>query len=191
MTKKEQHLDAKERILKAADELFYKQGYRKTGVNQLIAEAKVAKASFYSSFSSKKSLLKAYLKQRHKVWFGDLHQIVDAYDNPEKKIYGLFEYLEIWVTRTEFRGCAFININTELPDDSGEISSIVQEHKLQLRNTIDQITNELEQSDKTEKDIKLLSDTIYLMFEGAIVESQNYRSIWPVHRSLQAVKQLV
>lgn len=191
MTAKKAQLDAKERILKAADELFYTQGYRKTGVNQLIAEANVAKASFYSNFSSKKNLLKAYLNHRHKEWFGDLHQVVDAYDNAEEKIYGLFEFLELWVQRTDFRGCAFININTELPDDSGEISAIVQEHKKELRAIIDQFTSELDHENRSDQDVALLSDTIYLMFEGAIVESQNYRDIWPVKRSLEAVKQLL
>jgi len=191
MNKRKPQPDAKERILKAADRLFYTQGYRKTGVNQLIEEAEVAKASFYSNFSSKKKLLKAYLKQRHTDWFRDLHKVIDEYDEPKARIFSLFEYLEQWIMETEYRGCAFININTEFPDDNGEISSIVQSHKQELRNIIDQLVNDLEQDGRTDEDLNLLSDTIYLIFEGAIIECQNYRKIWPVKRSLEAVKKLL
>jgi len=133
MTKTKQQSGAKDRILEAADRLFYEQGYHKTGVNQLIDEAQVAKASFYSHFSSKRKLLKAYLKQRHTHWFEDLHEVVNAYNDPEQKIVGLFEYREKWIKETDYRGCAFININTELPDDDGEITSIVQGHKQDAR----------------------------------------------------------
>src|SRR6056297_618484 len=190
MTYKNDMPNTKKRILEAADRLFYRQGYRNTGINQLIDEAEVAKASFYSNFSSKKKLLTSYLEQRHIDWFENLYQVTDKYDHPKEKIFALFEYLEIWITETNYRGCAFININTEFPDGTGEISLIVQEHKQKLRSLIRNLTLSLGKENRSDEELILLSDTIYLIFEGAIVECQNYRELWPVEQSLKAVKKL-
>jgi len=190
MTDKIDMSNTKKRILETADRLFYRQGYINTGINQLIDEAEVAKASFYSNFSSKKKLLTSYLEQRHIDWFENLHQVTDKYDHPKEKIFALFEYLEIWITETNYRGCAFININTEFPDGTGEISLIVQEHKQKLRSLIRNLTLSLGKENRSDEELILLSDTIYLIFEGAIVECQNYRELWPVEQSLKAVKKL-
>jgi len=191
MTDKNDMSNTKKRILEAADRLFYRQGYINTGINQLIDEAEVAKASFYSNFSSKKKLLTSYLEQRHIDWFENLHQVIDKYDHPKEKIFALFEYLEVWIKVTNYRGCAFININTEFPDDTDEISVIVQEHKQKLRSLIRNLTLSLDKKNRSEEEQLLLSDTIYLIFEGTIVECQNYRDLWPVERSLKAIKKIL
>jgi len=189
--RKQINTDARERILKTADDLFYRQGYQNTGVNQLIEEADVAKASFYSNFSSKKKLLIAYLKQRHADWFKQLYANLEKHTTPGDKIAGLFEFLEHWITKTNYRGCAFININSELPNDNGEIASIVRDHKNQLRELISDLVNELNRKESFREEESLLVDAIYLLFEGAITECQNYRKIWPVKRSLETVQMIL
>ena len=191
MPKSNTNRDAKSRILDTADRLFYQQGYQRTGVNQLIDEAGVAKASFYSNFSSKKNLLKAYLEKRHREWFKSLNNVLTNYNTPEEKVVGLFEFLDSWITETGYRGCTFININSEFPDDNDLISPIVQNHKEQLRELIKKLITDIYRDQKSQEEIELLSDTVYLLVEGAIVESQNYRNIWPVQRALKAVKQLL
>lgn len=191
MKKHDSSLNVKERILNTADILFYEQGYHKTGVNQLIGEANVAKASFYAHFSSKKILLKEYLNKRHNDWFEGLHQTIDSYENPKNKILGLFEFLEQWIKETNYRGCAFINIKTELPDDKGEVTTIVQNHKQQLRQLIKELTGDLNTTDHDRENIDLVSDTIYLLLEAAIVESQNFNEIWPVKKARKSVVKLV
>src|SRR3990170_8711751 len=47
----------RDRIIDTALRLFYEQGYLATGINQIIAESQVAKATFYSHFSSKENLI--------------------------------------------------------------------------------------------------------------------------------------
>ena len=63
---------AKERIIEAASRLFYFKGYNQTGINQIIAEANVAKASMYQHFRSKEDIAVAYLIRRHAMWMGNL-----------------------------------------------------------------------------------------------------------------------
>jgi AcrR family transcriptional regulator len=54
---------SKERILETAYKLFYTQGYNVTGINQILDQAKVAKASLYQHFGSKEELRVAYIKK--------------------------------------------------------------------------------------------------------------------------------
>lgn len=181
--------NAKSRILRTADHLFYTQGYKRTGINQLIDEAQVAKASFYSHFSSKEELGKAYLQQRHQNWFKSLNRILDKYDNSVDKIYSLFEFLEEWIRETDFRGCAFINMNAEFPGDNTEINGIVQAHKKDLKKLIRNLVVEAEADGAIKKnETDDVANMIFFLFEGAIVESQNFRSLWPIEKSLKIIK---
>ncbi len=73
---------ARERIVQTALDLFYRQGYLATGINQVIAEAGVSKNTFYYYFPSKEDLCLAYLQERHKVWTGWLQATIDRYKRP-------------------------------------------------------------------------------------------------------------
>jgi AcrR family transcriptional regulator len=69
----------RDRIIDTALRLFYEQGYLATGINQIIAESQVAKATFYSHFPSKENLCIAYLQARHVVWMKWLEDSVDRH----------------------------------------------------------------------------------------------------------------
>ncbi len=57
----EKPLSARDRILAVAGRLFYREGYRAIGVDRVIAEAGVAKATFYKHFPSKDDLIVAWI----------------------------------------------------------------------------------------------------------------------------------
>ena len=57
----------RERLLKAADELFYAEGVNSVGINRVIERANVARASLYSTFGSKDELIRAYLENRMEI----------------------------------------------------------------------------------------------------------------------------
>ena len=59
---------AKDRILQAADDLFYNEGIHTVGIDRVIAHAGVAKGSLYYSFTGKDDLVHEYLSHRHGVW---------------------------------------------------------------------------------------------------------------------------
>src|SRR5215470_3599074 len=61
---------ARERILQAVDELFYREGVRAVGVDSVIEHAGVNKMSLYRNFASKDELITAYLEDRNRqYWF--------------------------------------------------------------------------------------------------------------------------
>ncbi|MFC0267907.1 TetR/AcrR family transcriptional regulator [Kushneria aurantia] len=81
--------EVRDGILDAAELLFIMQGYRATGVNQIIREAGVAKASFYHHFPSKTALAEAFVQRRHKRWFQSVEQRLAAEDDPRDKLRAL------------------------------------------------------------------------------------------------------
>ena len=105
---------ARERILDTAFALFYARGIRAVGVDLIIAESGVAKATFYRHFPAKDDLVVAYLDKVDGIWSGQLHDAAQAAgDDPADQLVGLFDALGSACRREGYRGCAFINAAAE------------------------------------------------------------------------------
>ncbi len=105
---------ARERILDAAFALFYARGIRGVGIDLIIAESGVAKATFYKHFPSKDDLVVAYLDKVDGVWSGQLRDAADAAGpEPAAQLVGMFDALSNACRREGYRGCAFINAAAE------------------------------------------------------------------------------
>ena len=105
---------ARERILAAAFALFYARGIRAVGVDLIIAESGVAKATFYKHFPAKDELVLAYLDKVDGIWTGQLHAAAEAAGpDPADQLVGLFDALGTACRREGYRGCAFINAAAE------------------------------------------------------------------------------
>jgi len=108
---------ARERILDAASQLFTRQGISRTGVDGLIAEAAVAKATFYRHFPSKEDLVVAWLRDPRTRWFHRLRALAEAQAaTPAERIPRLFEAAAEWLEAGDFRGCPYLNTAIELAD---------------------------------------------------------------------------
>src|SRR3954463_5885889 len=98
-----------DRILSAADKLFYGQGIRAVGVDAIAEEAGVSKRTLYSYYRTKDDLVAAYLTGRFKQ--------MPASDAPAREqILGYFDRLERLFSDAGFRGCPYVNAVTELGD---------------------------------------------------------------------------
>jgi AcrR family transcriptional regulator len=105
---------ARERILDTAFRLFYARGIRAVGVDLIIAESGVAKATFYKHFPAKDDLVVAYLDRVDEVWSGQLHAAAEAAGAaPADQLVGLFGALASACRRDGYRGCGFINAAAE------------------------------------------------------------------------------
>jgi AcrR family transcriptional regulator len=104
----------RDRILDAAFRLFYARGIRAVGVDLIIAESDVAKATFYRYFPAKDDLVVAYLDRVDGVWSGQLHDAAEA-AGPDlaDELVGLFDALGTACRRDGYRGCAFLNAAAE------------------------------------------------------------------------------
>ena len=105
---------ARERILDTAFGLFYAKGIRAVGVDLIIAESGVAKATFYKHFPAKDDLVVAYLDKVDGVWTGQLKAAaMAAGPDPADQLVGMFDALGSACRREGYRGCAFINAAAE------------------------------------------------------------------------------
>ena len=96
---------ARQRILSTATGLFYARGLRAVGVDTIIAESGVAKATFYKHFPAKDDLIVAHLDVVDEVWSGQLHDAARAAGpNPADQLVGLFDALDAACRRDGYRG---------------------------------------------------------------------------------------
>ena len=108
---------ARDRILAAASELFYKEGVQNVGIDRIIAESGVAKMSLYNHFKSKDALIAAWLQQQQENWQPWFQAAVESQAmTPEDRLLTIFDTLQAWFEQSNFRGCAFINSIVELVD---------------------------------------------------------------------------
>jgi AcrR family transcriptional regulator len=105
---------ARQRILDTAFRLFYARGIRAVGVDLIIAESGVAKATFYKHFPAKDDLVVAYLDKVDGIWTGQLTSAAEAAGPaPAEQLVGMFDALASACHREGYRGCAFINAAAE------------------------------------------------------------------------------
>lgn len=168
----------RDRIIEAASRLFYFNGYNQTGINQIISEANVAKASMYQHFRSKEDIAVAYLTQRHAMWMGKLNECVSRSNNPEGKIVGCFDYLFEWLNEVDFRGCGWQNIIGDLPKDHQKIRDQAVLHKNRFREWIHSLLKE--DAKYGTEEAERVGDEIAILIEGAIILSQIQHDEWPI-----------
>jgi AcrR family transcriptional regulator len=105
---------ARERLLAAADELFYEKGTHAVGIDRVIARAGVSKASLYSVFGSKDKLIRAYLGARQEQWRQRVsEQLANRSMTPRDRLLGVFDMFENWFAEPGFRGCTFISASAQ------------------------------------------------------------------------------
>jgi AcrR family transcriptional regulator len=104
---------ARERLLAAADELFYENSINTVGIDRIIERADVAKASLYDCFGSKDELIRAYLEARSTARQARVNEWISRYDAPQKKILGIFELLGATSSQPGYKGCAFMRARAD------------------------------------------------------------------------------
>jgi AcrR family transcriptional regulator len=109
---------ARERLLAAADELFYAEGVQSVGIDRIIAHAGVAKASLYNVFGSKEALVSAYLESRHRSTLERLKVAIARHRDPRKRLLAVFEAQGELFAEPGFRGCAIVTATAETADGS-------------------------------------------------------------------------
>lgn len=177
----------KDRIIETASRLFYYNGYNQTGINQIIEEASVAKASMYVHFRSKEDIAVAYLQQRHGSWMGNLGAHVAKHKSAKAKMLGCFDFLQVWLEEVNYRGCGWQNIITDLPEDHNKIRDQAILHKSLVRDWIHGVMVEA----YPKRQAAQLGDEIHVLLEGAIILSQINKESWPILKGKSACKKLL
>lgn len=120
---------ARRRILDTAAALFYAEGVHKVGIDRIIAEARVAKATFYHHFPAKDDLVRAYLQEQYDQQRQAMAEVRTARAEPRETLLRIFDYIGKVGTGTGFRGCPFINAAAEYPDPAHPVRQVVADHR--------------------------------------------------------------
>ena len=172
-------MDTRKRIVDAASRLFYQQGYNSTGINQIIEEANISKASLYQHFKSKEDLLIEYLDIVFAQTMLSLRNVVATGSDVQGKISAIFSYMSEYTGSKDFCGCNFLNMAGEIPKENHRVYNLIQRQKNEIRKLFTEILIE----NKTGKDAKekaeKLADGIYLLFDGALMSCKVYSDSWP------------
>ncbi|GAA1388178.1 TetR/AcrR family transcriptional regulator [Catellatospora chokoriensis] len=154
---------ARERILNTAFRLFYAHGPRGVGVDTVIAESGVAKATLYKYFPRKDDLVLAYLDKVDQAWFGGLRAAArNAGDAPRDQLVGMFDALSTACRREGYHGCAFINTAAE-SETGSEVHARTVEHKNVVRAWVTDLARRAGAADPD-----LLARQITLLIDGGL-----------------------
>ncbi|RPF22648.1 TetR/AcrR family transcriptional regulator [Myceligenerans xiligouense] len=121
---------ARERVVRAADELFYARGVQAVGMDTVRAAAGVSLKRIYGLFASKDELIVAVLRHRTMLWDAGLASAAERATTARERILAIFDFLDAWFRQPDFRGCAFINTHGELGANSPAVVDAVREQKL-------------------------------------------------------------
>jgi AcrR family transcriptional regulator len=164
--KASQRLSAKDRLLAAADELFYSEGVHVVGVDRIVERAGVTKASLYNTFGSKEELVRAYLEKHLQNRQKSIARILAANDTPRDRLLGVFAELEDALTGSDFRGCRFIMAVAEArPADASE--AVAEEYRAWLRSLFIDLAKEA-----GVRDAKQFGRQVSLLYDGAAVAAR-------------------
>lgn len=117
-------LPARQRLLEAADRLFYSEGVHTVGIDRLIEEAGVAKGSLFYNFSGKDELVAAYLAGRNQRRRERIAKHQQGLEDPIDKLLAIFDALQEAVVSPGWKGCAFANASAEALPGSVETSAL-------------------------------------------------------------------
>ncbi|WP_269539539.1 TetR/AcrR family transcriptional regulator [Cerasicoccus fimbriatus] len=183
----------RERILNTAIDLFYRQGYQATGINQIIAEAGVAKASFYANFPSKDDLLLAYAEAISAKEMAEMRAGLATLDTPRDRFYGLFTLLPGWLQEYDFRGCPFQIILAEAPSGDERLHAVAKRHHELMIDLARELLEDYQAANPSLKpvDNEQLARLFVVLMDGAIAAAVAYRDNWPIDQAVKTVKSLV
>ncbi len=194
MKTKETRTDPRDRILEVASDLFYQQGYRATGINEVIDKSGVAKATFYNHFPAKDDLCLAYLQNRNTSEYDAIVAYVRDQTTPRDRFLAVMEATGPWLEANALRGCAFLNMVAEVPDPRHLLRSEGTKHYESLRRLIRDLAHELIASDQERYEhlnADTLSDNYMVILGGAIAMTEIYHDLWPVEQGVEMVKRMI
>jgi AcrR family transcriptional regulator len=121
---------ARRRILDTASALFYAEGVHAVGIDRIIAEAPVAKATFYNYFPSKDDLVLAYVQEQDETGRSAAAQLPTQ---PRQALQAFFDRYATAAREPSYRGCPFINAAAEYPDPASPVRRAIDDHRRWLR----------------------------------------------------------
>jgi AcrR family transcriptional regulator len=158
--------DARERVLKAAYELFAQEGIRAVGLDDVVARAGVTPMTLHRYFASKDDLVLAFLERREQLWTKDWleAEVERRASEPGEQLLAIFDVFDEWFRRDDFEGCSFINVLLEISDADSPLHRASATYLARIRSFIERLAAEAGISDP-----ESFARQWHILMKGAIV----------------------
>src|SRR6202795_1289624 len=158
-------VSARERILATASELFYREGVRAVGVDTVVERSGVSKTSLYRLFDSKDALIAAFAAEKDRLFWAWWECVEEEHaGDPRALLEALLSGIAEKIGRPAYRGCPFLNLATEFPDQNHPGRVIARDNKEEMRARLATIVAKLGVSDPNRT-----ASQIALIINGAFV----------------------
>jgi AcrR family transcriptional regulator len=156
--------EPRERLLRTASEIFYREGIHAVGVDRIVSEAGVTRATFYRHFPSKEDLVVAYLQREDSILRGYFEAGRESTTDPDALLALFINGIADDIRRNHTRGCPFINASAEYPDAESEVRRTVATHRAWFR---DQLRRALVAAGRD--DVEERASALVLLRDAALV----------------------
>nr|WP_226895623.1 TetR/AcrR family transcriptional regulator [Luteolibacter marinus] len=174
-------------MLETAGRLFHERGYECVGINEIIATAEIAKATFYQHFPGKEALCAAWLRREAEESEKGQRELL-AEDRPVAgKVAAKFDGMAAMLADEGFHGCPFCVTATMVSADS-EVTAVIRAFREATRAFWQKLAAASGRKPAAARD---LGDAWMLLYTGAITEARNLGSVWPVEQARKAALRLL
>ncbi|ORM60036.1 TetR family transcriptional regulator [Pantoea rodasii] len=180
----EPRLPPRDRILQAAEALFYQEGIVRVTVDAIAEKAQSTKMTLYRHFESKEVLVWEWVTLLVEDYSNVLDQLAKQYtDDPAKQIDGFVRFILQNLSGTSQRGCPFTNTLAEIGDQYADVRSLIISHKQRQYERL-----ELLCAGAGAKDPAILAKELTLILEGIQVVAQNHGFADPSELTLKIIE---
>lgn len=175
---------ARNRLLSAAEELFYARGIASVGVDEVVARAGVATASLYTNFAGKDGLVADYLEARHERWRRHWEAHIEQAGEPVERVLAVFVALETWNHEEgPNNGCAHLAALQQLPGDH-PAAAVARRHKSHVLELLRRLL-----ADAGFPDVENKATDLLLIYEGTLALGATGQERDPAHRGRRLARQ--
>lgn len=178
---------AVDRIRKTARELFYREGIRAVGVDEIVSRAGVTKPSLYRSFSSKDELAAAYLRDYDGEFWTRFNHSADKHPgDPKAQVLDYIAGLAQRAQRDDYRGCGLSNAALEYPAHDHPARRVAEDHKRRLRTRLTEMAKGM-----GARRPEVLADGLLLLIEGIFVTGQLFGEGGPAKHAVAIAEAMI
>jgi len=159
----------RDRLIKTADDLFYRNGFHSVGIDQILSQVGVTKTTFYNHFESKEHLILEMLHYHDRWWRDIFLRMLKKHggESPRGQLEAIFDVLDELLSMEEFNGCIFVSVAVEFPNPHDPIHQAAADHKQQM----EMILRDLALQAGAKEPVALAQQILMLM-EGCYVMAQ-------------------
>src|SRR5215467_4519185 len=159
---------AVDRIRASASELFYREGIRAVGVDEVVDRAGVTKPSLYRSFASKDDLAAAYMRDYELDFWEKFEKPGGkSYSDAREHVLAYMRWLSARAVRKGYRGCGLSNATVEYPSRDNPARQVAEAHKKLFRKRLRELAAAM-----GARHPAVLGDALQLLIEGIYVTGQ-------------------